>query len=370
MLAVGAVLTLSACHRPLPAPAPPAAVVAFVVHPCPPSERGESLHYPIEVAARYANAMSFRVDGKLIERRVRLGDSVQKGEVVARLDAADAEKRLASARAALDAAEHRLRFAKQQIDRDQAQFAQHLIAENQLEQTEDSYHAALDARAQSADELALAENVLAYHTLVADHSGFITSENADTGQVISAGQAIYGLAWNDDIDVILDAAASDVERIAIGQAAAVTFGALGPLRFAARVREVSAAADPESRTYRVKLTLAKPGAAVRLGMTGEATLEPGASSDAAPTSAPLFKIPGTALFHQGKDPAVWVIRGTDSILELRRVEVQKYGERTALVSAGLRDGESILAAGVHTVYEGEHVKPVPPLFAGDDESAR
>ena len=77
-----------------------------------------------------------------------------------------------------------------------------------------------------------------------------------------------------DTDVVLDAAAGDLERIAVGQSASVTFPALPGRRFEARVREVSPAADPQSRTYRVKLTLAQPAAAVRIGMTGDATLSP------------------------------------------------------------------------------------------------
>ena len=104
-----------------------------------------------------------------------------------------------------------------------------------------------------------------YNTLAADHDGVITSENADTGQVVSAGQAVYGLAWSGDMDVTLDAAASDLGRISIGQAANVTFPALPGRGFDARVREITPAADPQSRTYRVKLTLTQPGRPCGLG---------------------------------------------------------------------------------------------------------
>ena len=76
---------LAACHQSQ-APAPPSvAVVAVAVRAGLPGEPGAPLRYPVEVAARYSNAMSFRVAGKLIERNVRLGDSVRKGQVIARL---------------------------------------------------------------------------------------------------------------------------------------------------------------------------------------------------------------------------------------------------------------------------------------------
>jgi RND family efflux transporter MFP subunit len=365
-VAILAVLLLSACHQRAALAPTPAMVLASPVYSDSDIGAGESIRYPVEAAARYSNAMSFRVAGKLIERDVRLGDSVHKGQVMARLDAVDAEKQAVSAQASFEAAEHRLAFAKQQLDRDQAQFAQNLIAANQLEATADAYAAALAGREQSAAQLVVARNTLQYNTLVADHDGLITSENADTGQVLSAGQAVYGLAWSGDIDVDLDAAASDLGRIAIGQPASIAFPALPGQLFDARVREVAPAADPQSRTYRVKLTLRQPGAAVRLGMTGDATLSP-MTAGSATSDPPAFNVPATAIFHQGKDPAVWVIRSKDSTLELRPVTVASYGDRSSLITGGLKDGDTVVLAGVHTVYAGEHVRQTKPLFDGEGE---
>jgi RND family efflux transporter MFP subunit len=367
-----AATALAGCHGRPAVEAPPAAVVALPVHADSGADRGQSLRYPVEAAARYANPMSFRVAGKIVERTVRLGDAVRRGTVVARLDAADAEKQAAAARAALDAAEHRLTFAQQTLDRDTAQFAQHLVAESALEQTQDAYSAARSARDQASDQWVVARNTLLYHALIADHDGMITSENADSGQYVAAGQAVYGLAWTGDIDVNLDAAAGDLGRMTIGQPADVTFSALPGRRFAARVREVAPAADPQSRTYRVKLTLTGgPGTdAVRLGMTGDAVLSPAENSaHAAATAAPVFRIPATAIFHQGSAPAVWVIRAGDSTLELRPVTVRTYTERAVVVTGGLAEGDSLVLAGVHTVFAGQHVRAVKPLFADDGASA-
>jgi membrane fusion protein, multidrug efflux system len=342
---------------------PPALVVALPVRPYGDPQAGDP-RYPVEAASRYANVMSFRVAGKLIERTVRLGDTVHKGQIVARLDPVDAERQVAAAQAALDAAEHRLVFAKQQLDRDTAQSAQNLISASQFEQTQDNYSAALAGREQAADNLVLARHTLDYHTLTADHDGIITSENADTGQVVAAGQAVFGLAWSGDVDVALDATAADVGALAVGQSAAVTFPALPQQHFSARVREISPSADPQSRTYRVKLTLDDPQHRVRLGMTGDAAVAPATASAA---DGRTFKVPATALFHRGQQPALWVIRAADSVLELRPVTVASYGERSVVISAGLAAGDNVVQAGVHTVYEGERVKPVRPLFDGEGD---
>ena len=77
-------------------------------------------------------------------------------------------------------------------------------------------------------------------------------------------------------------------------------------------------------------------------------------------------IPATAIFHRGRNPAVWIVRAHDSTLELRPVAISSYAERSATVSSGLADGETVVLAGVHTVYEGERVVPVRPLFTDED----
>jgi membrane fusion protein, multidrug efflux system len=364
-----AALFLGGCHRQPPPSAPPAPVVALPVHPLTGRASLGELHFPVEVAARYANARAFRVGGQIIARSARLGDVIHRGQVIARLDPTDAQKQLGVARAARDAAEHRLVFARQTLDRDQDQRAQNLIAVNELEQSENDYAAALAGQTQARNQWEVAHNALGYTGLVAEHDGVITSENADTGQVVAAGQAVYGLAWSGDLDVTLDAAASDLGAVAAGQMARVTFPALPGRQFTGRVREISPAADPQSRTYRIKLTLVDGSPEVRLGMTGDAALAPGAPTgpDAASGRA-TFKVPATALFHRGRDPAVWVVRARDSTLELRPVTVAAYTEHAITVSGGLSDGDTVVLAGVHTVYEGEHVAAVKPLFSDEEDA--
>jgi RND family efflux transporter MFP subunit len=358
VVALSGVMLLSACHRKEPAAAVPRPVVAVAVHP---DGQPVASALPGEVEARYSTPLSFRVAGKIIERRVRLGDTVKSGEVVARLDPADAQKNAASAQAALDAAQHRLVFATQQLDRDRAQLHDNLISEAQFEQTTDAYASAAAQRDQADQQAALARNQLQYTTLVSDHTGVITAEQADTGQNVSAGQPVYNLAWTGDVDVICDVPESALATLAIGQIAQVTLPALSGRSFTARVRELSPAADPQSRTFRARLTLENPGPEVRLGMTASVSL---ARENAARGASSSFVVPATALFHEGNAPALWIVRA-DNTLELRRIQVTRYNERTIAVSEGLKDGERVVLQGVHTVAAGEKVRVVAPLHPED-----
>jgi multidrug efflux pump subunit AcrA (membrane-fusion protein) len=125
------------------------------------------------------------------------------------------------------------------------------------------------------------------------------------------------------------------------------------------VRDISPAADPQARTYRVKLALDGDGRELPLGMTAQVALA--AQAD----SGRDLRIPATALFHDKERPAVWVVRPADSTLELRPVTVRRYGEREVLVSAGLTAGERVVMQGVHAVAAGEKVEPVAPPHPED-----
>ncbi|MFM0071563.1 efflux RND transporter periplasmic adaptor subunit [Paraburkholderia sediminicola] len=370
-LALAGIVTLAACSKKEVAAPAPRPVVAVAVHADGSAAAAASL--PGEVQARYSTPLSFRVGGKIIERRVRLGDVVKNGQIVARLDPADAQKNAASAQAQLEAAQHSLVYAKQQLDRDQAQAKENLIAPAQLEQTTNAYASAAAQRDQAAQQAALSKDQLQYTTLSADHAGVITAEQADTGQNVSAGQAVYNLAWSGDVDVVCDVPESALAALSVGQTAQVTLAALPGRSFKARVRELSPAADPQSRTYRAKLTLDNPGPDVRLGMTADIALaapSPSDSSANASANSPAsqnnsFTVPATALFHDGMQPAVWVVRATDNALELRRVTVTRYNERTIVIGQGLKDGERVVLQGVHTVTAGEKVHVIPPLHPED-----
>jgi RND family efflux transporter MFP subunit len=364
LIALCALAGLPACGKKPEAAPSPRPVVSMIVHP---DGHGPSATWPGTVQARYATPLSFRVNGKIVERSVRLGDTVKPGQVLARLDPADYDKNAASAQAQYDAAQHRYVFAKQQLDRDTAQAQANLISRAQLEQTQDAYASATAQRDQAKQQLALAQDQRRYTQLVANHAGVITAENADTGQNVQAGQPVYQLAWAGDVDVVSDLPENAIGALHIGDAAQVTLPALPGRHYTARVRELAAAADPQSRTWRVKLTLEQPGAEVRLGMTANVALAANATgaASAGQTAGGAFTIPATALFHDGDAPALWIVQGADHVLQLRRVSVSRYDARTITVTQGLKDGERIVLQGVHTVTSGEKVRPVAPLHPED-----
>ncbi|WP_415821700.1 efflux RND transporter periplasmic adaptor subunit [Bordetella tumbae] len=335
--------------------APPRTVVAM---PAQSDHSAPRLSVPGRIDARYTTPLSFRVSGKIIERKVRLGDMVTAGQTVARLDPSETAKNAARAKSQLTAAQHQLDYARQQLTRDRAQAREQLIAASQLEQSQNTYAAALAQRDSAAQQAALAADQLNYTTLVADHAGVITAEQADTGQNVSAGQAVYSLAWSGDIDAVADIPESLLARLKVGQQAIVTLPAAPGEAFDATVRELAPAADPQRRTFHIKLTV-QGAEHARLGMTANIAFDTMSGPDT------TFTLPATALFHDGPAPAVWVVKPSDNVLELRRVEIARYTDRHVVLSAGIKAGERVVWQGVHTVSAGQKVKPVAPLHPED-----
>jgi len=331
------------------------AAVPVIALPVQAADGAVAGRYTGDVHARYEMPLSFRMAGRLTARYVDPGELVKQGQPLAELDPADPAQQLSYAKAALDAAEHRLLYATQQRDRDEAQFKQNLISQLQLQQTQDSYASALAGRDQARQQYKLAQST----TLVAEHDGVITSRQAEVGQVLAAGQAVFGFAQAGEREVYVDVAESRVGGISIGQAAAVNLPALPGHAYAARVREIAPAADAQSHTYLVKLAIDHPDASLQLGMTADVALQGNKSADAAIT------IPATALFHQGEHPAVWVVNPGDSKLDLRPVTVARYGERDVLIAQGLKAGERVVMQGVHAVAAGEKVAPIAPPHPED-----
>lgn len=350
-LLAGTAVVLAACSREAPpASAPPTVIAAL---PTAQAAAGTSA-YSGEVRARYESVLAFRIDGKILARPAHLGDRVRAGQLLAQIDPGDSTASAAAARAALAAAENRLVLARQQRDRNAAQLKEDLVSHAEAEQSDSGFAVAQAEVDQRRQELAVAEHQSQYTELRADHDGYITSESAEVGAVVKTGQAVLGLAWTGEADVVVDVPENRIGEVHRGQAANVTLAAqppgAPPLR--AQVRDIAEVADPQSRTFRVKLALAQPAQA-RLGTTATANFT-------AVSGAPRLVVPASALFHEGAATAVWVINPADSTLALRKVEVAAFDADTVTLAGGLTATDRVVVQGVHAVNAGERVNPVAP----------
>jgi RND family efflux transporter MFP subunit len=306
--------------------------------------------YPGEVQARFETPLAFRIPGQLRMRYAHLGEAVHKGQLLAELDPQDAQAQLNTAKAQLGAAHARLALANAVAQRNTAQAKEALISASENEQSQASAQVASADVQVASNQLELLQHQLQYTRLVAEQDGIITSEDAETGVVLGAGQKVFGLAWGKQRDVVIDVPESRIASIQLHARADIHLSSDPQQHWYAQVREMAQAAQPQARTYRVKLSLQEGSALPKIGMTVQVSF-------AGTSATSQVEIPATALFHDGASAAVWVLNPGDSRLQIRRVTVAAYGEHSVSLSAGLQAGESLLAQGVHTVNSGMVVTP-------------
>ena len=304
-----------------------------------------------EVRARIETPLSFRVAGKLLERKVEVGDPVRKGQLLAILDGNDYRLAVQGFKAQLSAAQADSNFLRDDLARYRELLAQQVISPPEFERHETAYTSARERTAALEAKLAEALNQLSYAELHADRDGVVTSLAVEAGQVLAAGQAVVTLAQLDEKEIHFDVPEHRLQEIQRQQAVNVSLWLDDERPLKARIREIASAADPASRTYRVKASLLEGLDAAQLGMT--------ATVHIAANSASGIAVPLSAVYtpqNQPDHPLVWLI--DEQVATVKSVPVRLgetlAGERIAV--EGLAAGQLLVSAGVQRLAEGQAVR--------------
>jgi RND family efflux transporter MFP subunit len=306
-----------------------------------------------EIRARHETDVAFRVGGKILERRVDLGETVKRGQILARLDPQDAELNAAAARATLAAALSDLEFARAELARYRDLLAKNFVSQVVYDQKLTAFRAAEARRDAAQAQAGVSGNQAAYTALVADVDGVVTAVSGEPGQVVTAGQAVMRIARLGEKDAIISVAENQLPLLRANPAVRIVLWANPDKVYQGRVRDVAAAADAATRTYAVKVAVQDADEALRLGMSASVGFEaPGAQAILLPTAA-LTQTGDKS----GAKAAVWVV-GPDGRVATVEVRVLRYTERGVVIGAGLKGGETVVIAGAHRLVAGQQVRPV------------
>jgi membrane fusion protein, multidrug efflux system len=340
---------LAGCDKPeLPSSPPRPALVMVVGTPA--EEANISLVG--EVLPRYESNQGFRIDGKIIERKVDVGATVKKGQVLALLDPADTDLRLSAAQADVRTAEANLTLATAELARYRQLFTKKFVSASALDVKEAELKTAKAGLAQAQAQADVSANQSQYNHLRADRDGVVTMINAEPGQVVQAGEVVVKIADTQAIEVLVAVPESHREEVKLDTEAKIKLWADPKKIYAGRIREIAPSADPTTRTFNVRVALQEPDDTVKLGMTARVRFNP---QDELRDIG--FLIPSTALTEINGNKTVWVI-DTDNKAQPRPVVAGQFGELGVMVTDGLQAGEKIAIAGVHTLVKGQAVKPM------------
>lgn len=341
-------LSLAACSRPAPPPEPVRAVRTLVVQA---GSATPTQEFAADIRARVESRLGFRVGGKLVERRVNVGDAVKPGQVLARIDPQDLRLGEQAAKAAVQAADVNAELAAADYQRFRNLFDQGFISRAELERRETALKAARAQADQARAQSGVQGNQAAYAALVADAAGVVTAVEAEPGAVVGAGTAILRLAVDGPRDAVFAVPEDRIDgvRALQGRAGGVQLRlwAQPGAAMSATVREIAAAADPVTRTYLVKADVGR--APVGLGQTASIVVS-------APVAAGVIKLPLTAVMQQQGQSAVWVVDPAAMTVKAQPIVVAGADANEVIVAAGVQPGQRVVTAGVHALTPGQKVR--------------
>ncbi len=305
----------------------------------------ETLEVPGSVHAAQSAELSFEVAGRLLGRQVEEGQVVAAGHVVAKLDARDYEVRRDRARATRDT-------AKSDYDRYAKAFETNAVTEQDVSRAKGQYDVA------QAD-LDVAQKALDDTELLAPFAGRIAKRLVDDFQNVNAKQAVMVIQDESSLELHVDISERDWaqgdtsltrEEVTKMINPRVRIASLGDRLFQAYLKEMSASADPVTRTYEVTFGFASPeDAVVSPGMTGSLIADrykrniSGAAGLAIPSNAVVSDADG--------NPFVWVVDRATMRTSARHVELGNLSGGDASILAGLSGGEQVVVSGVNSVTE-------------------
>ncbi|MFD2184625.1 efflux RND transporter periplasmic adaptor subunit [Rhodoplanes azumiensis] len=300
------------------------------------------------IEPRYASTLAFRVVGRITARDASVGDRIKKGARLAALDPVPYDLAVSDARAGLSDATAKLANAEAQEKRLRILLEGNHVPPQQFEAAQQAREAAAAAviRAGSALDKALEQR--GYTELRAEFDGIVTAVHTEVNQVATAGQPVVTIARPDVREAVIDVPDDVAAGLKEGSSFQVALQIAPSQRIDGRVREIAPRIDALTRSRRVKIALDDPPDDFRLGTT--------ITAHAAASSAGAIGIPATALLERDGKQHVWIVDPDSKTVNLREVTVAARTGESATVSGGLRPGDRVVTAGVHSLAVRQSVK--------------
>jgi membrane fusion protein, multidrug efflux system len=301
------------------------------------------------VQPQVQSPFAFRVAGRMISRPVKAGDPVAAGQLLAAIDPLSLQMAARSAVAALSSARAEYQNAVTHEARQSTLLEKKTVSQATFDSAEQARATAQANMVQAEANVLKTREQLSYAELKADYAGVVTTTSAEVGQVVQPGQAIVTIAEPTRRDAVIDATSAVAESLVIGQPFVVALQLDPAISVEGKVREIAPQADAMTRTRRVKIALDNPPSTFRLGSTIFARI-------AAADGNAATRLPGSALLHETPNTQVFVVDPQSLKLSLRDIEVAPDRDDHWIVRGGLKPGERVVTAGVHSLKEGQVVR--------------
>jgi multidrug efflux system membrane fusion protein len=302
-----------------------------------------------EIKARFETPMAFRVPGRIAQRHVDVGTAVKKGQLLATLEASDYQLNVQSLLAQVGSAEADFRFKTGDLSRGGELLKKGFVSQVDFDRRQSAYDQAKAKVEQSRALLAQTRNQSEYTSLRALSDGIVTSVDAESGQVVTAGQTVLRIARLEEKEVTIQVPENRLDEVRKAETLRISLWARPDKSYAGRLREISPGADPVTRTYIGKVTVLEPDAAVQLGMTASVTVG-GKRAERGQHVLPL-----ASLVAREDGSYVWVVDPATGTVRLMPVKIGTYSGNRISIREGLSNGDLVVTAGAHKLVPLQHV---------------
>jgi membrane fusion protein, multidrug efflux system len=314
------------------------------------TEVGDTIYLPGDIRARHEQRLGFRVGGKIASRAVEVGQTVAVGKVLATLDSADVMPQINAQSAQLEVARVNTKFQEADLKRQQELRDKGFISAAAIDRQATSTDSARAQEQAAASSLANARNALAFQTLRADRAGIVVGIDAEAGNVVAAGQSVIRLAQTGEIEVAVNVPERSVNALRSAKSLEIAIEALPGKLFKGTLRELAPSADPATRTFPARLSIAAPDEAIKLGMTATVRATIG--------SAQAITIPLSAIATRDGQQKVWIVDNATQTVQATAITTGAIVGDAITVASGLGAGQRVVTAGANLLIPGQKVRVV------------
>jgi RND family efflux transporter MFP subunit len=306
---------------------------------------------PGSVASRTESLVASEVEGLVVELAAREGTTVRQGQTIAQLRSDQLELRLAAAEADLREAEARLTLAENNLNRSRELFESQVLSQGQLDDSQSEFNA-WQGRAQRLEaEIASIKLDIERSTIRAPFAGVVVAERCAVGEWIGRGDPVAELISLNDLEVEVDVPERYFSTIQSGYETTVEFESLPGYELSGKVSAVVPRANPQARTFPVKVRINNKDGKVGAGMLAQVSFSAGESYRAT-------VVPKDAVITRGDRRYVYVL-AEDSTVSQVPVETGVGAGAWVEVESGLKPGTKVVTRGNERLQSGQKVAGEP-----------
>jgi RND family efflux transporter MFP subunit len=312
------------------------------------------------VVARRKAAVASKGTGQLVYLGVQEGDTVKKGQVIARLEDKDMVAALNRARENYHMAEADLNDARQSLERQKALLEKRLVAPADFDAAEARYKRVVASIESARAAVREAETAVEYTRIVAPFDGTVLSKNADVGEIVaplagaaSSRAAVVTIADMRSLEVEADVSEANLTRVFSGQPCEITLDAYPERHYPAYVDKIVPTADRAKATVMVRIKFQSYDQRVLPEMSAKIAFLPKGAADAAAMTKPLLSVPASAVAERNGRQVVYQVKDGKA-LEVPAAAGRSMGGLVE-IKEGLKPGDKVIARVDEKIESGTRV---------------